>query len=264
MCVCGARARARGDVSVFTCACARSYVAASEGLAAASRRGRTEEVSFVVVSFPRSKTAIQKELALSLSLPPPPPPPSSSSAGQEGKRRRERGPRVLRGLSAHRDGRRVSRRGFSLGRGLRKSLSPVPSPSPLRPPRLSTPSVIPSPASPPSRSTPALPIGADTPRGVEADLARFGAARPPSAPLVYPFVRPSVRPSARRASSPSQSVSLIETACVHALVCAPRSSPPFRFPSSRTNTRIRGSVSRRFFSSSSSRVPHIFSSSRNR
>ena len=37
---------------------ARSYVAASEGLTAANRRGRTEEVSFEVVSFPRSETAV--------------------------------------------------------------------------------------------------------------------------------------------------------------------------------------------------------------
>lgn len=108
--VCGAQPResprvyscARARVCVYVYVCARSYVAASKGLTAASRRGRTEEVSFEVVSFPRSETATWKELArsrsFSLSLSLPPSLPATLKVVRDGAR----GPRVLRGLSAHR------------------------------------------------------------------------------------------------------------------------------------------------------------------
>lgn len=105
VCMCTSRALLRGCV---------------EGLAAASRRGRTEEVSFVVVSFPRSKTAIQKENSRSLSL-------SLPLCAVRGKET-ESADRGFYVAYRRIDGRHVSRRGFSLGRGLRKSLSLFPSP----------------------------------------------------------------------------------------------------------------------------------------
>lgn len=98
--------------------------------------------------------------------------------------------RILRGLSTHRR-QRASRRGFSLGeRGLRKSSLPSPSLVSWNHSVFLVHFVSLSLSFPPlclfyslervSRSDMALPIGADTPRGVEADSTR-----------VESFVRPS-------------------------------------------------------------------------
>lgn len=209
--MCGAQPResprvyscARARVCVYVYVCARSYVAASEGLTAASRRGRTEEVSFEVVSFPRSETATWKELARSrssLSLSLSPSLPATLKVVRDGVR----GPRVLRGLSAHRRAACFSTWIFRSGEGC-VNPSPLsssfPSLSPVVPLYPTPPFASPRPPPLPrrvARSATALPIGADTPRGVEADLSPFGATRP--------FSAASVRPSVRRASSPSLAI----------------------------------------------------------
>ena len=114
--------------------------------------------------------------------------------------------RILRGLSTHRR-QRASRRGFSLGeRGLRKSSFPSPSlvssnhsvflvyfVSLSLSLSLCPFSVFFS-LERVSQSDMALPIGADTPRGVEADSTRLDSSR-------------VVRSSIRRPSSPLYSFS---------------------------------------------------------
>lgn len=117
--------------------------------------------------------------------------------------------RILRGLSTHRR-QRASRRGFSLSeRGLRKSsLPPLSLVSwnhsvflvyfvPLSSPSLSLGFSLS--VERVSRSDMALPIGADTPRGVEADSTRVesfvrSSIRRPSSPLLCSLSRlfPSV------------------------------------------------------------------------
>lgn len=159
---------------------------------------------------------------------------------------------LLRGLSARRtdgrtDGRSggwaavASRRGFSLERGLRKSLPFVPLPLlvllvSLSPPLVPLhPSVtpLPSPSSHPSplsrrvaRSSAALPIGADTPRGVEADFSLFGTIRSSS--------DASVGPSAGHPPSCSRhTCSLKPRACMYTVRC--RGVPSFHSAPSQVN-----------------------------
>lgn len=108
---------------------------------------------------------------------------------------------------------------FSLGRGLRKSFPLLSSSSPSLPLRAST---LPSHYSPltrhrslgrVARSATALPIGADTPRGVGADFSLLGGTRSSSVASVCPSVRPFAgHPPLRWQSS----IVLIEAACVRA------------------------------------------------
>lgn len=136
---------------------------------------------------------------------------------------------------------------------MRKSLSPLlstslpPAPSPPPPSRL----VPVPPPYPPitlpllrhplprrvARSAAALPIGADTPRGVEANFSPLGGARSSSAA--------SVRPSAGHPPPRQSPVALIEAACVRACVRLVVASVEFFFPSVvnvRANPRSRFST----------------------
>jgi len=126
---------------------------------------------------------------------------------------------------------------FSLGRGLRKSfplLSSSSSSLSLRASLPYPPITLPLPVTAPlgrvARSATALPIGADTPRGVEADFSllasvELGRFRPlPSVPL---SVRPSAGHPPPRSLPVVSSVELIEAACVRACTscCSVQSFP---------------------------------------
>jgi len=147
-------------------------------------------------------------LSLSLSLPTPPSPPATLKEERDG----ERGPRVLRGLSAHRRAACFSTWIFRSGEGC-VNPSPFSSSFPSLPRHVSlypTLSLL-SPYPPPfPRTCRAVGYGAAHRRRYAPGCrGRLQPARWSS------VVFGSVRPSVRRASSPSQSsVALIEAACV--------------------------------------------------